>query len=142
MAHNWNDFNKFEDKLSKYLLPKGQGNTIATQASACINKLVYKWFNDGDVYDNTYNLKGWCNDLSSYANWLYWNIDGADVILRKIGLIFSEDEYTELLYELCEFMYNLDWDEMNKTVGKDSIYESDGEPFYFNEEEDDEEDYL
>ena len=65
---NWGSFNKFEDIIHKYMPAMGEGETLASQAVTAINKLIYKWYNDGDVYDNRYSLQGWANDLSSYAN--------------------------------------------------------------------------
>ena len=137
MKHTWNDFNKFT-KIEDYLPVRGEGETLATQASTAINKLVYKWFNDGDVFDNTYFLEGWANDISSYANWLYWNIEGAGDILRRIETAWSED-YTELLYDLCELMENLDWEAMDKLPKVGSVYEE-GEPFHYVESREEDED--
>ena len=61
----WSYFNKFKELNNKYLPDMGEGETKATQVVTAVTKLVYKWYNDGDVYDNTYMMKGWCNDLSS-----------------------------------------------------------------------------
>ena len=137
MKQTWNDFDKFT-KIEDYLPAIGEGETLATQASTAINKIVYKWFNDGDVFDNTYFLEGWGNDISSFANWLYWNIDGADVILRRIETARGDSGYTDLLYDLCELMENLDWEKMDKLPKVGSVYEE-KEPFHF--VEDREEDY-
>lgn len=68
MAVNWNYFDKFEAITVKYMPDYGEGETIASQAVTAVNKLIYKWYNDGDVFDNTKYLEGWWNDLSSYAN--------------------------------------------------------------------------
>ena len=68
---SWSSFDIFEDVIEKYMPAKGEGKTMASQIVTAVNKLIYKWFNDGDIYDNNYFLTGWCNDLSSYANWLY-----------------------------------------------------------------------
>ena len=57
---------------------------MATQICTALNKLVYKWCNDGDVYDNTYGLDGWANNLSSYANWIYKYLPLSQEILDRI----------------------------------------------------------
>ena len=69
---DWSYYDKPEFKAinSEYLPARGEGETKATQIVTAVNKLVYKWYNDGDVFDNTGALSGWANDLSSYANWL------------------------------------------------------------------------
>lgn len=142
MKYNWDDFDKFSDKFGDYLPIKGEGETKATQTSTAINKLVYKWFNDGDVFDNSYGMPGWCNDISSYANWLYTNIPGTKRILDRIHTCYSDDEYTSLLYDLCDYLEKLDWTAMDKEEKVSSVYDSEG-PFEFSEynEEEDEDDY-
>ena len=71
----WDDFDIFSDIIEECdcWTPQGEGEDKGTQIAIATSKLVYKWFNDGDVFDNTYYLEGWANDLSSYANWLYYN---------------------------------------------------------------------
>lgn len=128
---SWNDFDKFEEIDEKYLPSKGEGETVATQIVTAVTKLVYKWFNDGDVYDNTYYLSGWCNDLSSYANWLYDNAEGASEILDRIKNISSDHEYEKLLYDLCELTLNFKYLAKYEVQDRvDSIYNCDG-PFQF-----------
>lgn len=142
MSVEWSYYNKFDDIMDKYLPPQGEGDKMYNQIVTAVTKLVYKWYNDGDVFDNTYSLEGWANDLSSYANWLYKYADGADRILEDIEDCYSEADYEDLLRELADFC--LDEDYLNSyDVGKrGSIYDCDG-PFQFEwrSEEDDEDDY-
>ena len=65
MAVDWSYFDKFDPLQDKYLPNRGEGDTIATQIVTAVAKLIYKWYNDGDVFDNTWYLDGWLNDLSS-----------------------------------------------------------------------------
>ena len=65
---DWNYYDKIEALIDKYMSDRGEGENKASQTVTAINKLVYKWYNDGDVYDNTHYLDGWANDISSYAN--------------------------------------------------------------------------
>lgn len=135
---NWNDFDVFEDIINEYMLPQGEGETMASQAVTAVNKLVYKWFNDGDVYDNTYGLEGWANDLSSYANWLDENMPSAvRHILHGIAFCYIEDDYSELLYDLCDVVLDpVELERMNKCPKIGSIYDCDG-PYKFVEPEED-----
>lgn len=123
-----------------YLPECGEGETMATQTVTAVNKLVYKWYNDGDVYDNTAGLDGWCNDLSSYANWLYNHLIQSREILDRIYMTFSERDYEALLDDLTETLFNADdLAAMHKIEKTGSIYTEDGKfEIYFYEEDEDE----
>lgn len=124
---NWSRFDEFDEVIDKYMPDRGQGETMASQIATAVNKLVYKWYNDGDVFDNTYHLSGWCNDLSSYANWLYSHVKGAQPILMTIKNCYSGDEYEQLLFELCSEALKKDFlEECNKLEKVDDIYHCDG----------------
>lgn len=144
---DWSYFDKF-NKFDKDYLPKqGEGETLATQAVTASTKLVYKWYNDGDVYDNSNpaGMTGWANDLSSYANWLAKYIDGAKEILDRIfDLTYGSDgEYEEILKDLCDLIYDDDYLKMlNEKPKEGSIYKCDG-PYSWDERRnyDDEEEW-
>lgn len=136
---DWSYFDKpeFEMINGKYLPDIGEGETMATQIVTAVNKLVYKWYNDGDVYDNTRYMTGWCNDLSSYANWLHKHTKAAG-ILEGIWECMNDSEYEDLLVDLADTMLDdEDLEKAAKLPKVDSIYDCDG-PFEFNEMEDDE----
>ena len=135
----WSYFDKFDEINDKYLPSRGEGDTMATQVVTAVNKLVYKWYNDGDVFDNSgYSLNGWCNDLSSYANWLWQNI-AVYGILERVWYCFNGDEYEDLLAELADYCLT---DELLDSLAKrpkvGSIYDCDG-PFVFDMCEEEEE---
>lgn len=133
---SWNDFDKYEATIDAYLPIRGEGESAATQAVTAANKIIYKWFNDGDVFDNTHGLDGWANDLSSYANWLYKNT-GAAPILDQIEGCFTDDRYEWLLKELAEYIFDSGYLAVLDTIKKTgSIYDCDG-PFRFVELDDD-----
>ena len=137
MAVDWGMYEKFEGINEKYLPDMGEGETMATQIVTAVTKLVYKWYNDGDVYDNTHYLSGWCNDLSSYANWLWKYSLGAE--LASIKNATSEDDYEWILWELTCACFNEEYlEEMDKKEKVGSVYDCDG-PFRFVEWEDEEE---
>ena len=125
MAVEWDYFDKFDDMLERYMPARGEGNTKASQIVTAVNKLIYKWYNDGDVFDNTYGLHGWANDLSSYANWLVKNTDRARAILCTI-CEYGVD-YEDLLRELADVLLDAEYLEtQNKIEKTGTIYSCDG----------------
>ena len=131
---------RFKAINEKYLPARGEGETKATQIVTAVNKLVYKWYNDGDVFDNTGALSGWANDLSSYANWLRY-YTGAAKILDRIYSCFIGSDYEDLLKDLTDTFFDegfLAIMAQNPKVG--SIYEAGG-PYKFEERYDDDDDY-
>jgi len=134
---NWNYFEKYEAINEKYLPLMGEGTSKASQIVTAVNKLIYKWYNDGDVYDNRYWLEGWCNDLSSYANWLRENANA--YYLDRIDEAYTGEDYEAILADLADALLDeefLKTQAILSTVG--TIYDYDG-PFKFVEVQD--EDY-
>ncbi len=145
-AHvDWGYYEKFEHGNETYLPVEGQGETMATQICTAINKLVYKWYNDGDVFDNTHGLEGWCNDLSSYANWLYKYVPMSQNILDRIETIDNESEYEFLLKDLADaFLDESALHIFNRYDAMGDIYECDGrfkfvDNYSYDEDNEDEE---
>lgn len=137
---DWSYYDKqeFDEIDEKYLPPSGEGETMASQIVTAVNKLVYKWYNDGDVYDNTHGLEGWANDLSDYANWL-WRYADADVLM-DIENARNDSDYENILKDLADSLLNDSvLDEYKDKPLKGSIYDCKG-PFKFEEHWDDEED--
>ena len=137
---DWDYFNKFEDVVEKYMPSMGEGETIASQIVTAVNKLIYKWYNDGDVFDNTYHLEGWGNDLSSYANWLYENVLETKNILSDIVKIYSYDEYEKLLANLADLTLNEGFLGKYKREKIGTIYKCNG-VFEFVENDNDDDDW-
>ena len=134
MSVNWDYYDKFDSIEERYLPIRGEGETKATQIVTAVTKLVYKWYNDGDVFDNTYYLEGWANDLSSYANWLD-KYTKASIILSKISDCYDNDDYEYLLKFLSDLLLNEKYlDKMNREKKEGSIYNCDGR-FKFIEED-------
>jgi hypothetical protein len=133
MAIEWDYFDKFEEIVDKYLPIRGEGITKATQIVTAVNKLIYKWYNDGDVFDNTYWLDGWANDLSSYANWLARYTEKAKEILDKITICYDSDDYEDLLSRLADALLDEEYlAKQNEIEAEGTIYECDGK-FKFEE---------
>lgn len=142
---DWDYFDQFETIINKYLPDYGEGNTFASQAVTAVNKLIYKWFNDGDVYDNNYALSGWVNDLSSFANWLYTYVKETRPILKRISKIKNEAGYEYILLALAMTVLTEDFlSKYSDKVKTGSIYRCDG-PFSWvdlSEYDEDEEDWY
>ena len=143
MSVQWDYYDKFESVMKKYLPDMDEGETKATQIVTAVTKLVYKWYNDGDVFDNTNHLEGWANDLSSYANWLDKCTDlKASGILAKIKDCYNESDYENLLKELADTMLDEEYlAKQNKFDKVGTIYDCDGK-YKFVESYDDEDDYY
>lgn len=140
---SWNYFDRYGKVTNEYMPMRGEGETMASQIVTAVNKLIYKWYNDGDVFDNTYYLTGWCNDLSSYANWLA-EYAGAKEILDNIGKCWTNGDYEWLLKKLADYLLGDEkkLEEYNKHEKIGSIYKCEG-VYKFVEwsEEDEEEDW-
>lgn len=135
-------FDKFDAVIEKYMPRMGEGETQASQIVTAVNKLIYKWYNDGDVYDNTYGLDGWCNDLSSYANWLYKHCPETKDILEQIFVAGTDDDYEVILKQLADAtLTEVYLTEKNALEKIGSIYKCEG-IFKFVEDNDDEEEWY
>lgn len=131
-------WDQFDDVADEYLPDQGEGDTAAEQAVTALNKLVYRFYNDGDVYDNSGYLESY-NDLSDEANWLYKNIPGVRQIMERVWDA-DRNEYERILTDLAEnilgdreLLYGLD-----QEGKKGTIYDCDG-PFIYMEPLDDDE---
>lgn len=133
-------FMRFHDVIDKHMPDIGEGETMMSQACTACNKLVYKWFNDGDVYDNTRHMEGWCNDISSYANWLYTYVPETREPLTRIYDCRYEAHYEDILYSVCEAALDETEHRLASEPKVGSIYECDG-PFRFEEYEEVDDDW-
>ena len=137
---DWDYFDQFETIVNKYMPDRGEGETMASQIVTAVNKLIYKWYNDGDVYDNTHGLQGWANDLSDYANWLYKYVPKTQYTLDLIEEVSTDGGYEEILQLLADLTLNekfLSKYTDEKCLG--SIYNCNG-PFKFIDSYDNDED--
>lgn len=156
MSVDWSYYNdkRFDDLDEKYLPVRGEGETKATQIVTAINKLIYKWYNDGDfvVLDHNFLHEECCNDLSSYANWLL--LHARAVELLDVRTARTEGDYEDILQRLAdafldeELLSMADKQPKVGTIYKCSGplsapeadgYEDDDDDYYEDEWEDDEE---
>lgn len=143
MSVDWNYFDKFDKYCDLYMPSMGEGDTLASQLVTATAKLIYKWYNDGDVFDNTGSLDGWANDLSSYANWIYKYFPKCRRILYSVCGCCCGGDYEELLQDLADRVFDSNrLEELNSHPKEGSIYDCDG-PFKFIEYcDDDDDDYY
>lgn len=136
---SWSYFDKFKDVTDKYMEPEGEGDTLASQIVTAVNKLVYRWYNDGDVYDNVnggmYN-RG--DDLSDYANWLNKYCQPASRILDSIYNCSDDNTYEGILKSLADKCLDQEYLSTMEEPKQGSIYDCDGPFEYSNHYEDDE----
>lgn len=141
-------FDKFDNIIKEYISVEGNGKNKANQIATAVGNLIYSWYNDGDVFDNVHTrLKGWVNNISSYANWLYRYCKEAKDVLETA---FSESfltgktsihntEYEELLKYLANVCLTEELLNKYRDQNKEgSIYDCEG-PFKFIEENEEEE---
>lgn len=140
---DWGYYDRFKEINDKYLPVEGEGETLAEQIVTAVNKLVYKWYNDGDVYDNVNSgMYSYGNDLSSYANWLDKYCKPASRVLDSIfDCNGNSDTYEDILKVLANWCLNEKYLESMETPKQGSIYDCDGK-FEFEENwYDDDEEY-
>lgn len=123
---DWDYFDKFTPIVNEYIPDQGEGETMASQIATAVNKLVYRWYNDGDTYDY---VNGFIGGLSTYANWLYKYVPETRNILDSITNVYNDDEYENILKRLADLTLNKEflWEYSTESM-KNSIYECDG-PF-------------
>lgn len=133
---------RFDLANSRFMVDTGQGDTVANQITVAANCVAHRWLNDGDVIDSSC-MFGYPNDrVTSCANWLYKNgpRECRSILRDAVDALFKE-EYSDLMYELCENCLNLDvlYDYADMpAVG--NIFKCDG-PFNAEEEEEEEDEY-
>lgn len=130
---------RFDLANSRFMVSTGQGDTVANQIAVAANCVAHRWLNDGDVIDSACGFGNPDERVASCANWLYKNGPReCRSILRDAVDAFYKDEYSDLMYELCESCLDLDvlYDYVDMpAVG--NIFKCDGP---FNAEEEEEED--
>lgn len=99
MALNSNDIDKYYEVLTQYLPDTGEGDTMATQLATAVDRIVYRWFNDGDTI--------WTDECQPFADWLWENIDGIDTVIDDMnqymfaGFPYIKDLTFRGIYENC-----------------------------------------
>jgi len=129
----------FLNLADKEMPGSGDGDSRLTQWLVAVNKLSYKWWNDGDVYDNTGHHKGWANDISGSANWLYSYMKPEyGAVLKSVH---TEHDYDKLMKQIESISNGLAKDEafvekLRKEPKVGDPYDEEG-PFRFVDHDDD-----
>ena len=127
------EFKKFDPITEKYMPGYGEGTTIASQTVTALNRLIYKFYNDGDVYDNRYGLHGFCNYVDSCANWLWSHPRNENTrnILERIRSARTKEDYEDILWDLANHLYDEEYlKSMELLPAEGSIYKCKG-PYRF-----------
>lgn len=139
----WSYYRKFQPVNETWLPDVGEGTNAGNQLCVAINKLIYKWYNDGDVFDTTRKdsggMVGWANDLSDYANWIRAYAHQSAEILDRIYECKESDHstYENLIKDLADKYLTEDYLSTmasfynNVLVG--SVYDCNG-PYSYQEE--------
>lgn len=146
------DITNFDEATEAYMPSTGEGNSLLTQLLVAANKIIYKWYNDGDVIDSSNGL-GWVNDISGSANWI--DNYAPTVIsnpLRRVFDCYSNRDYQEYVIDpfevsLDKYFASEEWKELLDEPKRGNVYDEDG-IYQFNyddfpeDDDDDEEEYY
>lgn len=89
----WSEYNQFEDILNRYLPDVGQGDTKASQAVTCINKLILAFYKDSDISSKV---------VQDCTNWLYTYLPATRRYLTPLESAESMNDYSDALYALAD----------------------------------------
>jgi len=85
----------FESKFEKYVPEMGAANTVGGEIVRAVNRIIYRWWNDGDIPGRGYGNET-CNSSDRYLE----RVVPMYVNLRDEYV--SEDKYESLMYERME----------------------------------------
>ena len=90
---------EFNDWYDQYVPACGKCNTLAGEIIRAINRLVYRWYNDGDTVDryggNVYNHNKACDTFLENHVWGYHTLRG-----------ISEFDFCEAVCKRLKYVYN------------------------------------
>lgn len=128
---NWDSFYGFL-KAQGRVLPDyaEEGMTMGSQSVTAISRLVSMWLENGDVFHNEF-VDTWLNDLSSEAEWLYYNIPETKGELEKVlDSSITEEGYAEVLYNVYKIIESK-IGELNALPKKGNINKNSEERVFF-----------
>lgn len=103
------------EKVRQELVPTmGQADTLEGETLRAFDRVVYRWFNDGDKYSENENDYGYITVRPSVV-WLYRNpltpdIKGAALIIRTTDEAGKTNEdYEHELLSLAKALEKVDW---------------------------------
>ena len=106
---NWSGLNDADDKLfneltHKYVPAMGMARTIGGELLRCINRITYRYFNDGDTvaryYGGTYNILKGANTYLVNASEVF-GFEYHDMKYLSKG-----DKYIEILFGNIKCLFN------------------------------------
>lgn len=139
------DWHKYDDILDKYLPSRGEGDTVAEQVVTATNRIIFRWFNDGDMYDNHWAygvVDSFEENLPNCANWLYnWGPHPVEEVLYDVFDCESESDYEQILENIAEICFDEEWlsSPQGQHKKEGTIYDCEG-PFSVEDTYDEEDD--
>lgn len=116
---------QYNDANDMYFVRIGQGDTMANQICVAVNRIVRRWFNDGDVFDNTSGFGDSQDEhLADCANWLAQHLPNkVRMELAQVKYVQDYEEYEEILQGLCDICLNEEF------LDRYDAYPADGDIF-------------
>lgn len=112
------------EKVRQELVPTmGRADTLEGETLRAFDRVVYRWYNDGDKYSENENDYGYITVRPS-VDWLFDNAltNSIRVAAKLIKLddLPSDGEYEADLLELARAINKVDWSKRTPYSGKDS----------------------
>lgn len=112
-----------EKKRQELVPTMGQADTLEGETLRAFDRVVYRWFNDGDKYSENENDYGYITVRPS-VDWLFDNAltNSIRVAAKLIKLddLPSDGEYEADLLELARAINKVDWSKRTPYSGKGS----------------------
>ena len=107
--NNWSglsdaDDKRFEELTEKYVPTIGMASSVGGELLRCINRIAYRYFNDGDTVDRCYGctrniLKGANTYLRDKSTWLGFNY-------TDMQYLCEGDKYITILFANIKSLFN------------------------------------
>lgn len=134
----------FEAVTDEYMPRSGEGDNKLTQLLVAANKIIYRWYNDGDVIDSSTGLS-LGDDISGSANWIDKYMPSLAKSFKNVYDSFNDDTYEKTVIipfekTLEKYFSTEDWKKLLSEPKVGNAYRESGE--YYWEFPDDEEEYY
>ena len=106
---NWGRLSIKEDKQwqsweNDYMPPSGKADTLAGEIIRAMDRIVYRWYNDGDTVDEYGGSE--YNHCKGANFFLMEHVPGFETLESKTLGFFSDNEYEDEVCKRLKFVYN------------------------------------
>lgn len=140
-VEDWPDNKEFNALFDQYVPGQGHANTLGGELIRAVNKIVYRYYNDGDRVGVDYGNET-CNPAARFIE----KNSKLEPLARKLWNVYSDREYEELLDKLMQATIEIckednlfeqpNTDDMNNYADpSDTKWEEDEEEWYDWEDE-------